>query len=310
MARKGRLDRGLVQRKDTTGKLVWHVRLYHNGSERQFGSFANKTKARDFYEKAKLEQKEGRFFPERYQRGGYETVQEIIDRYIETLAGKKATTIADEKRYAVWWKERLAGKRLNQVTAGVLEEVKRELASKGRSLQTIVHYLKFLRHVLYAVVGKTKLHENPFEKAKLPKVRAGRTRFVSLEEERRLCEAIGARYAPWVRLAILTGLRKSEQFGFTLDRSGSRSRVDHTPRSKVWVRAIRASDGRSQNNSPWYGKLAAVRMVFPSENSATHLDVHNFYGRIFLPAVKVAKLGTEWVTARLLSCYGIAGPDS
>lgn len=36
------------------------------GRERQFGSFPTKTKAREFYEKAKLEQKEGRFFPERY----------------------------------------------------------------------------------------------------------------------------------------------------------------------------------------------------------------------------------------------------
>ena len=111
------------------------MRLYQNGSERQFGSFPNKTKAREFYEKAKLEQNEARFFPERYQRGGYETVQAIIDRYIETLSGKKATTIADEQRYALWWKERLARKRLNQVTAGVLEEVKRELAAEGRSVQ-------------------------------------------------------------------------------------------------------------------------------------------------------------------------------
>jgi thiosulfate reductase/polysulfide reductase chain A len=90
MARKGRTDRGLMQRKDAQGKLVWHVRLWHNGRERRFGSFPTKTKAREFYEKAKLEQKEGRFFPERYQRGGYETVATMIDRYLETAKTKKA----------------------------------------------------------------------------------------------------------------------------------------------------------------------------------------------------------------------------
>ena len=105
MARKGRLDRGLVQRPDATGKLMWHVRLYHNGTERQFGSFANKTKARDFYDKAKLEQKEGRFFPERYQRGGYETVEHILEQYLNTLpcSNKKPATVADERHYAAWW---------------------------------------------------------------------------------------------------------------------------------------------------------------------------------------------------------------
>lgn len=70
MARKGRVDRGLFSKKDASGKLFWSVRLYHQGKERRFGSFPTKTKAREFYEKAKLEQQEGRFFPERYQLRG------------------------------------------------------------------------------------------------------------------------------------------------------------------------------------------------------------------------------------------------
>lgn len=71
MARTGRRDRGLISKLDATSKPVWFVRLHHEGKAGQFGSFPNKTKAREFNEKAKLEQKEGRFFPERYQHGGY-----------------------------------------------------------------------------------------------------------------------------------------------------------------------------------------------------------------------------------------------
>ena len=52
MARAGEKDRGLLTRKDSTGKPVWFVRLYHDGKERRFGSFSTKTAARDFYEKA------------------------------------------------------------------------------------------------------------------------------------------------------------------------------------------------------------------------------------------------------------------
>ncbi len=65
MARKGHQDRGLLSKLDTTGKALWYVRLMHEGKERRFGSFPTKTKARQFYAKAKTEQHEGRFFPER-----------------------------------------------------------------------------------------------------------------------------------------------------------------------------------------------------------------------------------------------------
>lgn len=33
MARKGRVDRGLVQKRSAAGEKVWYIRLYHNGKE-------------------------------------------------------------------------------------------------------------------------------------------------------------------------------------------------------------------------------------------------------------------------------------
>ena len=91
MARAGRKDRGLLSKLDSTGKPRWYVRLYHDGQERRFGAFKNKTEARDFYEKAKQEQKQGRFFPERYRRGGRELASAVIANYLATLpaSGKK-----------------------------------------------------------------------------------------------------------------------------------------------------------------------------------------------------------------------------
>jgi hypothetical protein len=78
MARAGRKDRGLLSKKASTGKVRWYVRLYDNGKERRFGAFKNKTEARDFYEKAKQEQKQGRFFPERYRHGGKELASAVL----------------------------------------------------------------------------------------------------------------------------------------------------------------------------------------------------------------------------------------
>src|SRR6185436_20471904 len=91
MARAGRKDRGLLSKKDSTGKIVWCVRLYHDGKERRFGSFKNKTEARDFYEKAK--QKQGRFSPERYHHGGYRdpTGETVLCSVVDGLLHGQAT---------------------------------------------------------------------------------------------------------------------------------------------------------------------------------------------------------------------------
>jgi len=55
--------------------------------------------------------------------------------------------------------------------------------------------------------------QNPFAQVTLPKVHSGKTRFLSPEEEAILREKLRPVYGRWARLAILTGLRLSEQFG-------------------------------------------------------------------------------------------------
>ena len=134
---------------------------------------------------------------------------------------------------------------------------------------------------------------------KLPTVRAGKTRFLSIEEEARLCQAIGQPYDAWVRLAILTGLRKAEQFGLRwadidLDRglitlphtkSGTVQYVHLMEEAKEILRGLIPG-----NTSVW---------VFPSDKPEMHLDHHNFYGRVYITALKDAKLeGVTWHTLR------------
>ena len=301
MARAARKGRGLLSKQDSTGKTVWYLRLYHEGKERRFGSFKNKTEARDFYEKAKQEQNQGRFFPERYKHGGKELASAVIANYLATLptSGKKPTTIAEEHYYARWWTERLDGKALYAVTTAILEQAMADLIAKHYMPQTIVHYLKFLRHVFRWAIGRGVIEKSPFTSVKLPTVRAGRTRFLSIEEEARLCRAIGQPYGAWIRLAILTGLRKSEQFGLrwadidlnrgliTLPetKSGNVQYVHLMEEAKTILHSLVPG-----NTSVW---------VFPSENPDTHLDPDNFYGRVYMPALKGAKLdGVTWHTLR------------
>ena len=89
MARKGRVDRGLLSKLNAEGKTVWWVRLYHHGKEERFGSYPTKTEARAFYNKAKNEQREGRFFPETYQRSTAKLISTLLEEYLATTYGKR-----------------------------------------------------------------------------------------------------------------------------------------------------------------------------------------------------------------------------
>jgi integrase len=303
MARAGRKDRGLLAKKDSTGKLVWYVRLYHEGKERRFGSFSAKTAARDFYEKAKQEQKAGRFFPERYQHGGYVMVEDLLTRHSEMTTVKNKAT---EKFYMTWWTNRLKGLRLNHVTPAVIEDAQRDLLAKEYAPQTVVHYLKALRHVLNKAVRDGKLDRNPFTRVQLVKVRNDKTRFLSSEEETRLLEKLGPIYGPWARLAILTGLRLSEQFKLRwadvdLDRGlitlpeTKAGKVQYARLNEEAKAILRARQIQQMNRN------VVSPFVYPSETLATPLDQRNFYARIFRPAVVAAKLhgdGVGWHTLR------------
>ncbi len=301
MARKGRVDRGLYSKPNVQGKLLWYVRLFHHGKGNRFGPFPTKTMAREFYEKCKREQREGQFFPERYHQQGTPLATDWIDQYVGKLAvsGKSTKTQYEERRYGEWWKTRLAGKQLSHITPADLDEAKEELVGEEYAAETIKHYLKFLRHVLNLAVRDGKVEKNPFARFTMPKTGHGKTRFLTMQEEAALLKALGQPYATWARLAILTGLRKTELFslrwtnvdleqGFiTLPQTKS-GKVQYAPLNEEAKALLR--DFPSWKYSAW---------VFPNKTMGSQLDSYNFYGRIFRPAVKKAKLeGVTWHTLR------------
>ena len=310
MARADRKDRGLLPVKDLDGKTTgWRVRLWHEGKERRFGSFTTKTEARDFYEKAKQEQKQGRFFPERYQHGGYELAEALIDAYMKDNTKK---SVKDDQHHADWWKDRLKGKRLNHITPALIDGIQAELFRTGYtrrkpnkdekepvplvpfSRQTVLHYMKFLRHVLNVAVRHGKLERNPFDRVELPKVSANRTRYLTPEEEAKVLKALGSTYGPWARLAILTGMRKSEQFGLRWTDVDLEQGIITLPATKAGgVQYVHLNDEARailRNLDSWQRSV----WVFPSENPSQPIDGRNFYGRVWMPAVTAA--GIQWAT--------------
>jgi integrase len=301
MARAGRKDRGLLSKKDSTGKLLWYVRLYDNGKERRFGAFKNKTEARDFYEKAKQEQKQGQFFPERYHHGAHVLVEKLLTRHAETTTVKKQ---AAEQHYMAWWKERVKGLRLNQVNAAVIEDAQRVLLAQNLAPQTVLHYLKSLRHVLNNAVRDGQLDRNPFARVQLVKVQNGKTRFLSPEEETRLLDKLGPIYGPWVRLAMLTGLRLGEKVRLRWADVDLERGLLTLPETKAGtVQYVRLNEEAKEilrtRQIQQMNRNVVSPFVFPSETLASPLDQRNFYARIFRPAVVALHMeDVGWHTLR------------
>ncbi|MCH8041470.1 MAG: site-specific integrase [Nitrospinae bacterium] len=296
MAGTKKNDRGLVKKKTAQGKWVWWVRLRHEGKMRWFGSFPTKTEAREFYEDSKSKQRRGQFFPENFQRRGSALLADVID---SRMAENRNRTIYEDRRYTTFWKARLPGMKLYGVSPAVIEQVKEELLKKGLANQSVVHYLKFLRHVLNVAIRDGKLERNPFAQVKMPKVSLGKTRFLSPEEEGILMKELGPVYGLWARLAILTGMRKTELFSLRwseLDLEGGLATLPDTKAGEVqYVHLNREAVAILRGMDSWKRSV----WVFPSKNPAQHLDTDNFYGRVYLPAVKRTKLeDVTWHTLR------------
>ncbi len=312
MARAGRKDRGLFAKKDAAGRLRWFVRLWHERKDRQFGSFNSKTEAREFYEKAKQEQQLGLFFPERYQRCGFAKLDEVLKEY---LAGFRGKTKRDEIRFSRKWTILFPGAGLNALTTATLERARTLLTEEGRTPQTVNRYMAFLRQVLNKAVRDGKIATNPVSRLKMVREFAGKTRFLTPDEEQRVCEALGPEYAVWVRIALLTGMRQLEQFSLRWTDVDLMRGLITLPETKTggvqYVRlneeaslifrtlhekalktqAVAEAEAIAQDKvggSPW------SEWVFPSKNPTTHVDPRNFYRRVYVP--KVLALGLQGVT--------------
>src|SRR5215831_11105838 len=182
------------------------------------GVFRPRPKRGNF--KAKLEQKEGRFFPERYQHGGYDLVADFLLAHAARRTHRRDQR--SEKQFRAWWTSHFNEKRLNAVPPEALEQARRQLLTQGSdpsadpprpcTPQRVNRYVSWLRHALNVAILDGKLSNNPVRKLAMYREPSGSTRYLTMKEEETVCAAIGPAHSPWIRFAILTGLRRSEQF--------------------------------------------------------------------------------------------------
>jgi len=294
MARKGEKNKGVFERPKDSG--IWWVRLTHEGREHRF-KVGNISKAKAFYRKAKVEQKEKRFQPEKYHAEKKKKI--YLDEYIESyLYTCTNIAIRDTRRYATFWAKTFSRRSIESITALEIEKVRTSLM-KDKAPATVNRYMGSLRHLIFLAMRDGLATKNPFTQIKMLEEPGGRVRYLTEGEEMRLKEVIRPDHWPLVAFALNTGLRQAEQFNLRWDNVDVDQKVITIPRSKSGeTRHVQLNDEAlsilrglsSWMTSPW---------VFPSQNPSTHLDSHHVYGRSYLPAVRRAGLvGVNWHTLR------------
>lgn len=220
------------------------------------------------------------------------TVAELITAYRVTNQTAKQR---EDARHAHWWEDRFRGESLAALTTVRMLRALDQLASYGRSPSTVAFYLRFLRRVCAWGVQAGYLPTDPCAGMALPKERTPAMRVLTEEEETALCAALQSPYALWVKLAIETGLKQSEQFTLRwrdVDLERATLLLPHAPTGALTTLALSptAVDLLRQLRS----LQAPSLWVFPDpQNPARTVNIHAFYVGRWVMAVQEA--GIPWV---------------
>ncbi len=124
----------------------------------------------------------------------------------------------------------------------------------------------------------------------MPKVTKGRLRYLSLEEEQQLLKTIGPTFAPWVRLAILTGLRQAEQFRLKWTDVDLERGIITLPQTKSGGCQYTYMNQEAIDILKGFTSWKDSKWVFPSQIKGSPMDPKNFYHRVYVPALQEAGL--------------------
>jgi len=278
------------------------VRITWRNTPWQRQGFRTKTGAASFRAKIKSEQHEQVFWPEKYRvRQGGQSATDILTNYHPTKPTnwERATERAkrqfwDEQRFYTFWWIALKPYRLHQVTLDLLNTL---LAGKYKLVgpATRNHYMKWIKKVFRAEHEGGRLTVNPAAGLKKLKEPKAPDYFYSETQFKALCKELGPIYADWVRLDLLTGMRRHEFFslkkawinleaGLILipePKAGEPQYAHLTEEATIIVKRIMA-----RSNSPW---------LFPSNrNPRQHITPGSWYTKVFKPARDRAKIPKEY----------------
>ena len=254
--------------KTPSGEPRYRVFIRRKGHRTVTKQFRRKTDADRWARRAEAAIEEGIHFPGAAARR--RTVQELIERYIEKVVPERAKR--DQPRIArqlQWWQRQLGPLLLADLKPAMIAEQRDRLirgTSRGRrgvQPATANRYLAALSHACTLAVKEWGwLEDNPVLKVRRLREPAGRVRFLSEKERKRLLDACRAsrdpRLYPLVLMAISTGARQGELLALRW------SDVDLERAYAV----IHTSKNRERRSLPLAGPLLELLKAMASERLA------------------------------------------
>lgn len=254
MARTGGSDRGIFEKPPGSGK--WYACWAENGKtiKRLVGSKSN---ARAYVEKKREEVRLGQLFPERVDsRRRQVTVQQLVDRY--KADWQRLATSRESDRDADMWAKFFGDRMVSDIRPSEIESWRSAKLLTCKP-STVNRYVSTLRRLFTRAVDDGLLATNPASSKALPKLKEEHSiKFLPIDQQEKLMFEFGAEMARAAEIAILMGLRASEQFSML------RESV-HLEQRLLVVR-------KSKNGKPRYLPLSD-RLV---ELFTTQIDSHAF----------------------------------
>lgn len=209
----------IQERISKDGKVSYRVQVRLKGYPPQCATFTRKTDAKKWIQQVETAIIEGRHF--KTAEAKKHTLNELIDRYIETVAPLKGKHGIKQASQLQWWKQELGHYLLSDITPSLIAE-KRDKLHQGktyrgttRSSSTVVRYIASLSYAFTIAVNEWGwLDDSPIRKVTKPTEPRGIVRFLDNHEKENLLKACEASQHPYlytvVVLALSTGMRYSE----------------------------------------------------------------------------------------------------
>lgn len=202
MSRQNGKVKGIIEKSPG----VWWIDCYVNG-KRLRKMVGSKTAARAFYEKIKTEEREGRLFPEKYERKRVYFKELAKDRILYANAHHKR--IGDDNARVRLWVDAFGDKDAATITPSMIEQVIYQLKDRYAPA-TINRAVVVLKAIYNKAVRDGILTVNAATRVKLLKANNELVRYLTPDQEVRLLEYLPERFQSIVRVAINTGLRQGE----------------------------------------------------------------------------------------------------
>ena len=198
---------------------VFDAEVRLKGHEPQYRTFSDRKEAKEWVLATEADLKRGKCLNVGEARK--HTLAEAIDRYLNVYLRQYPHRTRTQTLLLAWWKKKIGSLRLSEITPATISELRDCLGSEKtyrgriRCGATVNRYLAALSKVLTLCVREwCWLDVSPMSRVEKRKEGPGRTRFLSVDEVKRLLEACKASRNPalydTVIIAITTGMRYGE----------------------------------------------------------------------------------------------------